>query len=72
MKTRELTKFTQDDLNKLRVFKTILLQAEYPLKGDAITAVASLFDWFDGLKIKIEDSIKKDKMDGAPKVGSIE
>lgn len=72
MEARELSKFTKEDLNNLKVFKSVILKADYPLKGDAISMVASLFNWYDGLELKINDAIKKDKIDGAPKVGSIE
>lgn len=72
METRELTKFNQDDLKNLEVFKSVLAKAEFPLKGDAIVTVASLFKWLDNLKIKMQDAIKKDKIDGAPKMGAIE
>lgn len=72
MKTRELTKFTQEDLNNLKVFKSVIQKADYPLKGDAVRMVASLFNWYDSLELKIEDAIKKEKLDSAPKIGSIE
>ena len=72
MKTRELTKFDIEDLKNLRVFKSILLKANFPLTGDAIKTVASLISWYESLELKIEDAMKKDKLDGAPKIGSIE
>ena len=72
MEARELSKFTKDDLSNLKAFKTVISKADYPLKGDAIRMVASLFNWLDGLELKIEDAIKKDKLDGILKVGSIE
>ena len=42
--------FTNEDIGNIRALKTILNAGEYPLKGDAILKVASLFVWFDDLE----------------------
>ena len=55
---REVLGFTSDDVKKAQALKRVLKQGDFNIKGDAINWVASLFNWFEGLDMKIEDSIK--------------
>lgn len=45
------------DIENARMLKSVLLQAQFPLKGDAIVKVASLISWLDNLPSRIESSL---------------
>lgn len=49
--------FTQDDINKLKQFKMIVNESNLEIKGSATVMVALLFQWFDGLGAKMQQSI---------------
>lgn len=55
----------KDDLEKLRMFKLMVREAKFDLKGDAIMRCASLMMWFDGFDTKLENMLAKK---GAPKI----
>lgn len=48
---------SKNDIEAARMLKSVLLQAQFPLKGDAIVKVASLIQWLDNLPSKIEQSL---------------
>lgn len=62
-------KLDKEDLNKLKMLKSVVNQGKYEMKGDAINMVASLINWIDVLEIKIEEALKKPAK--APKVEKI-
>ena len=51
--------FTKEDLGKFVCFKKIISQGDFEIKGEAVIAAASLFDWFNKLEKVIVDNINK-------------
>jgi len=49
-----------DDLQKYLMFKAVLEQGEFEIKGKAITQVALLFNWFGNLEKKFRDEPPKE------------
>ena len=50
--------FTGEDLKMLRSLKSVIHAGDFSIKGDAVTGVASLFNWLNGLDEKIQANIK--------------
>jgi len=68
MELKLLSKFNRDDLAKYKAFKKVISMSKLELRGDAAISVASLFVWFNDLEQKIDDAIKQEMLNGAPKV----
>lgn len=49
--------FEKKDVEMARALKSVLSQAQFPIKGDAILKVAAIVQWLDNLPLKIEQSI---------------
>jgi len=49
---------TKEDLIKIKQMKSLLNQAKFELKGDAVHAVSSLKLWFENLEPRLEESLK--------------
>jgi len=49
----------EQDLIKYKQLKHVLKSGEFNLKGDAVTSVAALFQWYNELENKIEAQISK-------------
>ena len=51
----------KEDIDKLKMLRSILLNGEFKLKGDAIKTVSQIIGWVDLLEVKIENELKKGK-----------
>lgn len=49
----------KEDLKKYKAMKAVLHSGKFEVKGDAVIAVASLFDWFNKLENKIAVACEK-------------
>jgi hypothetical protein len=47
-----------DDLKKHKALKMIIDKSRIELKGDAVNAVSSIFQWYDDLGKRLEDALK--------------
>jgi hypothetical protein len=52
--------FTSDDMKKYNCFKRVVFSGEFSIKGDAGSAVGSLFKWFDDLGLEIEKQVEQE------------
>ena len=55
----------RDDVEKLKMFKVLVKNAKFDLKGDAMIRCGSLMMWFESFDTKLEHMIAKK---GAPKI----
>jgi hypothetical protein len=55
----------REDIEKLKMFKVLVRNAKFDLKGDAMVRCGSLMMWFEGLDTKLENMLAKK---GAPKI----
>lgn len=53
--------FSQNDLNNFKAFKSVMKQADFELKGEALIAVGQLYSWFYSLEGKIAELVKKEE-----------
>lgn len=51
-------KFEQEDIQRFKMFKSVLQKADFDIKGEAIITVATLYKWFNELEPKIELAVK--------------
>ena len=47
----------EQDLKMYKAFKSVVKQGDFNIKGDAVNAVSSLFQWFDLLEGKIATQV---------------
>lgn len=66
-----LPKFSEDDLKMHRALKSVISQADYRVKGDAISTVNMLLSWYNSLEQKMVASIQEAKKSGSPKIEKI-
>jgi len=71
MQLKQLAKFEKTDLDNCRAFSTVVSQANYEVKGNALIRVAQLKVWFDGLDKKIDGALKQQALNDVPKVKKI-
>ena len=50
---------SQEDLQKYKSLKGVIIQGDYKVKGDAILAMASLFEWYESLGEKLNSIYQK-------------
>ena len=51
---------TKEDLAKIKMFKGVIQQGDFSIKGNAIVQVANLVIWFNGLEDRVIESLKEE------------
>lgn len=64
---RKLESFTEDDLIKHKKLGLVLAKGKFEVEGGAVIACASLFHWYESLKVKMEDAMKQEILNKAKK-----
>lgn len=51
--------FEQKDISYFKAFKAVVLKGKFETQGEALAQVGALFQWFNSLEAKIENSMKQ-------------